>query len=170
MGGYDFTINCSTLTERHNMRALALGRGGGPNTAQHRSFPWRRGSSDHAMTSTGSSCRSLSQTLFLSVPSRLCWECTDSRWTMPVESRPIRDSSIHFRLLQHYLFLLKKYPILTKSVTRWVAVFDYYYCLKTPWLCCPPWFLSLTPVIRPFPPALLKSGCCFLHRSQNPSL
>ncbi|KAG7489135.1 peroxisomal membrane protein 2 [Solea senegalensis] len=36
---------------------------------------------------------------------------------MPVESRPVRDASIHFRLLQQYLLLLKKYPILTKSVT-----------------------------------------------------
>ncbi|KAM4616498.1 peroxisomal membrane protein 2 [Polymixia lowei] len=36
---------------------------------------------------------------------------------MPVESLPIRDSSIHVRLLQQYLMLLKKYPILTKSVT-----------------------------------------------------
>ncbi|KAL3975841.1 cytochrome b5 [Sarotherodon galilaeus] len=36
---------------------------------------------------------------------------------MPVQSRPVRDSSVHFRLLQQYLVLLKKYPILTKSVT-----------------------------------------------------
>ncbi|KAK5871450.1 hypothetical protein PBY51_004332 [Eleginops maclovinus] len=36
---------------------------------------------------------------------------------MPVESLPVRDASIHFRLLQQYLILLKKYPILTKSVT-----------------------------------------------------
>ncbi|KAF1389129.1 hypothetical protein PFLUV_G00070260 [Perca fluviatilis] len=36
---------------------------------------------------------------------------------MPVESVPVRDVSIHFRLLQQYLVLLKKYPILTKSVT-----------------------------------------------------
>lgn len=36
---------------------------------------------------------------------------------MPVESIPIRDASIHVRLLQQYLGLLKKYPILTKSVT-----------------------------------------------------
>ncbi|XP_075875611.1 peroxisomal membrane protein 2 [Nelusetta ayraudi] len=36
---------------------------------------------------------------------------------MPVESRPIRDAAIHIRLLQQYLLLLKKYPILTKSVT-----------------------------------------------------
>ncbi|TDH12878.1 hypothetical protein EPR50_G00050520 [Perca flavescens] len=36
---------------------------------------------------------------------------------MPVESLPVRDVSIHFRLLQQYLVLLKKYPILTKSVT-----------------------------------------------------
>uniref|UniRef100_UPI0037E939E7 peroxisomal membrane protein 2 n=1 Tax=Semicossyphus pulcher TaxID=241346 RepID=UPI0037E939E7 len=36
---------------------------------------------------------------------------------MPVQSVPVRDASIQFRLLQQYLFLLKKYPILTKSVT-----------------------------------------------------
>ncbi|XP_068995330.1 peroxisomal membrane protein 2 isoform X2 [Embiotoca jacksoni] len=36
---------------------------------------------------------------------------------MPVESRPIRDASLHLRFLQQYLVLLKKYPILTKSVT-----------------------------------------------------
>ncbi|XP_039875492.1 peroxisomal membrane protein 2 [Simochromis diagramma] len=36
---------------------------------------------------------------------------------MPVQSSPVRDSSVHFRLLQQYLVLLKKYPILTKSVT-----------------------------------------------------
>ncbi|KAM6965743.1 peroxisomal membrane protein 2 [Aplochiton taeniatus] len=38
---------------------------------------------------------------------------------MPVESLPIRyrDVSIHMRLLQQYLLLLKRYPILTKSVT-----------------------------------------------------
>ncbi|XP_040010140.1 peroxisomal membrane protein 2 isoform X1 [Xiphias gladius] len=36
---------------------------------------------------------------------------------MPVQSLPVRDASIHFRLLQQYLVLLKKYPILTKSVT-----------------------------------------------------
>ncbi|XP_031164627.1 peroxisomal membrane protein 2 [Sander lucioperca] len=36
---------------------------------------------------------------------------------MPVESLPVRDVSLHFRLLQQYLVLLKKYPILTKSVT-----------------------------------------------------
>ncbi|AWP07076.1 putative peroxisomal membrane protein 2 isoform 3 [Scophthalmus maximus] len=36
---------------------------------------------------------------------------------MPVESRPLRDASLHFRVLQQYLFLLKKYPVLTKSVT-----------------------------------------------------
>ncbi|XP_005916423.1 peroxisomal membrane protein 2 [Haplochromis burtoni] len=36
---------------------------------------------------------------------------------MPVQSRPVRDSSVHFRLLQQYLVLLKRYPILTKSVT-----------------------------------------------------
>lgn len=36
---------------------------------------------------------------------------------MPVQSRPVRDASIHIRLLQQYLVLLKKYPILTKSIT-----------------------------------------------------
>lgn len=36
---------------------------------------------------------------------------------MAVESLPVRDASVHFRLLQQYLVLLKKYPILTKSVT-----------------------------------------------------
>ncbi|XP_029999786.1 peroxisomal membrane protein 2 [Sphaeramia orbicularis] len=36
---------------------------------------------------------------------------------MPVQSVPVRDASIHYRLLQQYLILLKKYPILTKSVT-----------------------------------------------------
>ncbi|XP_051278158.1 peroxisomal membrane protein 2 [Dicentrarchus labrax] len=36
---------------------------------------------------------------------------------MPVQSLPVRDASIQFRLLQQYLVLLKKYPILTKSVT-----------------------------------------------------
>lgn len=156
---YDKLFNSNRAT--WYARSHVKGARGLPNTAQHRSFPWRRGSGDRAMTSTGSSCRSLSQTSFLSVPSRLCWECTDSRWTMPVESRPIRDASIHFRLLQHYLFLLKKYPILTKSVTRWVAVSDYYYCLETPWLRSPPWFLSqmsfnLFPCIakvRPLPSA-----------------
>lgn len=36
---------------------------------------------------------------------------------MPVESLPVRDASVHFRLLQQYLVLLKRYPVLTKSVT-----------------------------------------------------
>ncbi|XP_054630819.1 peroxisomal membrane protein 2 [Dunckerocampus dactyliophorus] len=36
---------------------------------------------------------------------------------MPVYSVPLRDASIPYRFLQQYLFLLKKYPILTKSVT-----------------------------------------------------
>uniref|UniRef100_A0A3B4B3X3 Uncharacterized protein n=1 Tax=Periophthalmus magnuspinnatus TaxID=409849 RepID=A0A3B4B3X3_9GOBI len=36
---------------------------------------------------------------------------------MPVQSVPVRDASVHFSLLQQYLMLLKKYPILTKSVT-----------------------------------------------------
>lgn len=36
---------------------------------------------------------------------------------MHVQSLPVRNASIHVRLLQQYLVLLKKYPILTKSVT-----------------------------------------------------
>ncbi|XP_068559959.1 peroxisomal membrane protein 2-like [Cebidichthys violaceus] len=36
---------------------------------------------------------------------------------MPVESLPVRNAPISIRLLQQYLVLLKKYPILTKSVT-----------------------------------------------------
>ncbi|XP_061907271.1 peroxisomal membrane protein 2 [Entelurus aequoreus] len=36
---------------------------------------------------------------------------------MTVNSLPLRDASVHFSLLQQYLFLLKKYPILTKSIT-----------------------------------------------------
>ncbi|XP_057688716.1 peroxisomal membrane protein 2 [Corythoichthys intestinalis] len=36
---------------------------------------------------------------------------------MPVQSVPLRDASIQYRLLHQYLLLLKKYPILTKSVT-----------------------------------------------------
>ncbi|XP_061762522.1 peroxisomal membrane protein 2 [Nerophis ophidion] len=36
---------------------------------------------------------------------------------MTVNSLPVRDVSVHFSLLQQYLFLLKKYPILTKSIT-----------------------------------------------------
>ncbi|XP_072288661.1 peroxisomal membrane protein 2 [Eucyclogobius newberryi] len=36
---------------------------------------------------------------------------------MPVQSVLVRDASVHFSLLQQYLTLLKKYPILTKSVT-----------------------------------------------------
>ncbi|CAN9513235.1 unnamed protein product [Ophioblennius macclurei] len=36
---------------------------------------------------------------------------------MPVASVPVRDASVHVRLLQQYLHLLKKYPVLTKSVT-----------------------------------------------------
>ncbi|XP_067465792.1 peroxisomal membrane protein 2-like [Thunnus thynnus] len=36
---------------------------------------------------------------------------------MPVASLPVLDAPFHFRLLQQYLLLLKKYPILTKSVT-----------------------------------------------------
>lgn len=36
---------------------------------------------------------------------------------MPAASVPVRDATVHYRLLQQYLHLLKKYPILTKSVT-----------------------------------------------------
>ncbi|KAI7813261.1 peroxisomal membrane protein 2 [Triplophysa rosa] len=36
---------------------------------------------------------------------------------MPSQSLPVRDSSFPARVLQQYLLLLKKYPILTKSVT-----------------------------------------------------
>ncbi|XP_064209675.1 peroxisomal membrane protein 2 [Anguilla rostrata] len=36
---------------------------------------------------------------------------------MPVKSLPVRDPAFHRRLLEQYLLLLKKYPILTKSVT-----------------------------------------------------
>ncbi|XP_068594816.1 peroxisomal membrane protein 2 [Brachionichthys hirsutus] len=36
---------------------------------------------------------------------------------MPVESLPLREAPVHFRLLQQYLILLKRHPILTKSVT-----------------------------------------------------
>ncbi|XP_077378224.1 peroxisomal membrane protein 2 [Festucalex cinctus] len=36
---------------------------------------------------------------------------------MPVQSLPLRDAPIQYRLLHQYLFLLKKYPILTKSIT-----------------------------------------------------
>ncbi|XP_068461158.1 peroxisomal membrane protein 2 [Clinocottus analis] len=36
---------------------------------------------------------------------------------MHAQSLPVRDAAIHVRLLQQYLVLLKKYPILTKSVT-----------------------------------------------------
>lgn len=36
---------------------------------------------------------------------------------MPVQSVQVRDATVHFSLLQQYLILLKKYPILTKSVT-----------------------------------------------------
>ncbi|XP_041079062.1 peroxisomal membrane protein 2-like [Polyodon spathula] len=36
---------------------------------------------------------------------------------MPVQSIPVRDPAFNQRLLQQYLLLLKKYPILTKSVT-----------------------------------------------------
>lgn len=45
--------------------------------------------------------------------------------TMPVQSVPLRDASIQYRLLHQYLFLLKKYPILTKSVTRFVVRVDF---------------------------------------------
>ncbi|CAK6966564.1 peroxisomal membrane protein 2 [Scomber scombrus] len=43
--------------------------------------------------------------------------CAVGEVTMPVQSLPVRDAPLHFRLLQQYLLLLKKYPILTKSVT-----------------------------------------------------
>ncbi|XP_030646895.1 peroxisomal membrane protein 2 [Chanos chanos] len=36
---------------------------------------------------------------------------------MPTQSLPIRDPGFFTRLLQQYLLLLKKYPILTKAVT-----------------------------------------------------
>lgn len=36
---------------------------------------------------------------------------------MPVQSLPVRDARQQYRLLQQYLLLLKKYPILTKAVT-----------------------------------------------------
>ncbi|KAA0716729.1 Peroxisomal membrane protein 2 [Triplophysa tibetana] len=36
---------------------------------------------------------------------------------MPSQSVPVRDSAFPTRILQQYLLLLKKYPILTKSVT-----------------------------------------------------
>ncbi|KAM9810660.1 peroxisomal membrane protein 2 [Neosynchiropus ocellatus] len=36
---------------------------------------------------------------------------------MPVQSLPVREASLQLRLLHQYLFLLKRYPILTKSVT-----------------------------------------------------
>ncbi|XP_005993375.1 peroxisomal membrane protein 2 [Latimeria chalumnae] len=36
---------------------------------------------------------------------------------MPVESKPIRDGAFYQQLLHQYLILLKKYPILTKSIT-----------------------------------------------------
>ncbi|XP_034398318.1 peroxisomal membrane protein 2 [Cyclopterus lumpus] len=39
---------------------------------------------------------------------------------MHVESLPVRNAPIYVRLLQQYLVLLKKYPILTKSVTSGV--------------------------------------------------
>ncbi|XP_077418013.1 peroxisomal membrane protein 2 [Vanacampus margaritifer] len=36
---------------------------------------------------------------------------------MPVQSLPLRDAPIQYRLLHQYLFLLKTHPVLTKSVT-----------------------------------------------------
>lgn len=42
---------------------------------------------------------------------------------MPSQSVPVRDSAFPARVLQQYLLLLKKYPILTKSVTRSVYIF-----------------------------------------------
>lgn len=48
---------------------------------------------------------------------------------MPTQSVLIRDSSFLTRVLQQYLSLLKKYPIITKSVTRSVYIF-----VKARWL------------------------------------
>lgn len=48
---------------------------------------------------------------------------------MPTQSVLIRDSSFLTRVLQQYLSLLKKYPIITKSVTRSV-----YIIVKARWL------------------------------------
>lgn len=45
-------------------------------------------------------------------------ECVGKQLTMPVKSVPVEHTSARLRLLQQYLFLLKKYPIITKSVTR----------------------------------------------------
>lgn len=42
---------------------------------------------------------------------------------MPTQSVPIRDPALPSRLLLQYLHLLKKYPIITKSVTRSVGLF-----------------------------------------------
>ncbi|XP_076006874.1 peroxisomal membrane protein 2-like [Genypterus blacodes] len=56
---------------------------------------------------------------------------------MPVQSLPVREAPIHFRLLQHYLLLLKKYPILTKSVTSLLItgpVSHYFYQLMEAWI------------------------------------
>lgn len=39
---------------------------------------------------------------------------------MPTQSVPVRDSSFPARVLQQYLLLLRKYPIITKSVTSGV--------------------------------------------------
>ncbi|KAI4883520.1 hypothetical protein NFI96_025617, partial [Prochilodus magdalenae] len=56
-----------------------------------------------------------------SVPDQSC--CSTCRLagsceiTMPVRSVPVRDPSLPVRVLQQYLVLLKKYPVLTKSVT-----------------------------------------------------
>ncbi|KAM6930465.1 peroxisomal membrane protein 2 [Xenentodon cancila] len=36
---------------------------------------------------------------------------------MPSQSLPVRGASFHLRVLQQYLVLLRKYPVLTKSVT-----------------------------------------------------
>lgn len=84
-----------------------------------------RGPSDQAVTFTGRYRCNMSQAWFLPASSvAVVWvRPTQSVETMPVESRPIRDAAIHVRLLQQYLLLLKKYPILTKSVTRLVAFF-----------------------------------------------
>lgn len=102
---------------------------------------------------------------------------THNRLTMPVESRPIRDAAIHIRLLQQYLLLLKKYPILTKSVTRFVAflsLLSWHNCFPVVLLI---FFLFLfffnghnsNRVLFP-PPALILSGYCFLTLIIDPNL
>ncbi|KAJ3603928.1 hypothetical protein NHX12_028669 [Muraenolepis orangiensis] len=56
---------------------------------------------------------------------------------MPALSVPMRETPIPFRLLQQYLFLLKKYPILTKSVTRLLLtgpLSHFFYQLMEVWM------------------------------------